>query len=111
MRHYAGDVVYHTAKIVEQTTKAAEVSWLEKNNDTLDSGWLQQMVDSSVSTQLGGRCQLPTTSYLLHLPHISPASPPHLRSISAHLGGGGAGRDAADAVVLVDVEPERAWQI
>ena len=33
MRHYAGDVVYHTAKIVEQTTKAAEVSWLEKNND------------------------------------------------------------------------------
>ena len=43
VRHYAGDVVYHTAKIVEQTTKVAEVSWLEKNNDTLDSGWLQQM--------------------------------------------------------------------
>ena len=55
VRHYAGDVVYHTAKVVEQTTKAAEVSWLEKNNDTLDSGWLQQMVDSSVSTQHGAR--------------------------------------------------------
>ena len=32
VRHYAGDVVYHTAKIVEQTTKVAEVSWLEMNN-------------------------------------------------------------------------------
>ena len=43
VRHYAGDVIYHTAKVVEQTTKTAEVSWLEKNNDTLDSGWLHQM--------------------------------------------------------------------
>jgi hypothetical protein len=25
VRHYAGDVVYHTAKVVEQTTKAADL--------------------------------------------------------------------------------------
>ena len=43
VRHFAGNAVYHTAKIVEQTTKVAEVSWLEKNNDILYSGWLQQM--------------------------------------------------------------------
>jgi len=48
VRHYAGDVIYHTAKIIEKTTNQVEVSWLEKNNDTLDPAWLQQMVDSSV---------------------------------------------------------------
>ena len=48
VHHFAGDVVYHTAKLVEQTTKQAEVSWLEKNNDTLDPGWMQTLTDSSV---------------------------------------------------------------
>ena len=40
--------MYHSSAVVAAKTGDAEASWLEKNNDTLDPGWLQAMVDSSV---------------------------------------------------------------
>jgi len=48
VRHYAGDVVYHTAALVSQQTKHAEVDWLNKNNDTLQEDWLGQLAKSDV---------------------------------------------------------------
>lgn len=35
IRHYAGDVVYHTSGVITSQTGHTEVPWLEKNNDTL----------------------------------------------------------------------------
>lgn len=35
IRHYAGDVVYHTSSVITSQTGHTEVPWLEKNNDTL----------------------------------------------------------------------------
>ena len=46
VRHYAGDVVYHSAAIIGKDTKTEEVDWLEKNNDTLQSEWLAKLVGS-----------------------------------------------------------------
>jgi len=49
VRHYAGDVVYHTAEIISKATKSQEVPWLEKNNDTLQQEWLAKLASSSVA--------------------------------------------------------------
>ena len=49
VRHYAGDVTYHTSKVVQEKTGQAEVPWLEKNNDTLQQEWLTQLVGSKVA--------------------------------------------------------------
>ncbi len=48
VRHYAGDVVYHTAEIISKSTKNQEVPWLEKNNDTLQQEWLAKLTSSSL---------------------------------------------------------------
>ena len=46
VRHFAGDVVYHSAAIIGKDTKSEEVNWLEKNNDTLQPEWLAKLVSS-----------------------------------------------------------------
>ena len=46
VRHFAGDVVYHSAAIIGKDTKSEEVNWLEKNNDTLQPEWLASSVAS-----------------------------------------------------------------
>jgi len=48
VRHYAGDVAYHTSAVVAKSTGANEVSFLEKNNDTLQEDWLAQLAGSEV---------------------------------------------------------------
>mmetsp|Transcript_86586 Transcript_86586/g.259849 ORF Transcript_86586/g.259849 Transcript_86586/m.259849 type:complete len:796 (+) Transcript_86586:74-2461(+) len=47
--HYAGNVVYHTAGMVTAKTGHAEVSWLDKNNDTMQQEWLSLLVNSKIS--------------------------------------------------------------
>ena len=37
VRHFAGDVVYHTSLMIAKATSQQEVPWLDKNNDTLQS--------------------------------------------------------------------------
>ncbi|KAL1521199.1 hypothetical protein AB1Y20_022751 [Prymnesium parvum] len=49
VRHYAGDVIYHSSAVVTEKTGHAEVPWLEKNNDTLQQEWLALLVASKVS--------------------------------------------------------------
>ena len=48
VRHFAGNVTYHSSVFVSNAAKSAEVPWLEKNNDALDAGWLQKLAHSSV---------------------------------------------------------------
>ena len=48
VRHFAGNVTYHSSVSVSNATKTLEVSWLEKNNDALDAGWLQKLAHSNV---------------------------------------------------------------
>eukprot|EP00966_Prymnesium_polylepis_P204368 4734415-Prymnesium_polylepis.1 len=48
--HYAGNVVYHTAGMVTAKTGHAEVSWLDKNNDTMQQEWLSLLVNSKVKS-------------------------------------------------------------
>ena len=43
----------HTSSVVARTSKLLEVNWLEKNNDTLDVGWLQKLAHSQ-NALLGG---------------------------------------------------------
>mmetsp|Transcript_64144 Transcript_64144/g.106620 ORF Transcript_64144/g.106620 Transcript_64144/m.106620 type:complete len:1736 (-) Transcript_64144:276-5483(-) len=53
VRHYAGDVVYHTASYITKATKHLEVDWLNKNNDTLQEDWLSQLSNSSIALLAG----------------------------------------------------------
>ena len=46
VKHFAGNVAYHSSDVVAKTTKLQEVNWLEKNNDALDVGWLQKLAHS-----------------------------------------------------------------
>ena len=48
VRHYAGDVVYHTAAIIGMSTGNIEVPWTEKNNDTLQAEWTARLANSEV---------------------------------------------------------------
>jgi hypothetical protein len=48
VRHFAGDVKYHTSQLVAKESQLNEVTWLEKNNDTMDIGWLQKLAHSNV---------------------------------------------------------------
>jgi myosin heavy subunit len=48
VRHFAGDVVYHTSLMIAKATSQQEVPWLDKNNDTLQSEWLESLNNSSV---------------------------------------------------------------
>ncbi len=47
VRHFAGEVVYHAGAVVARACGVAEVSWLDKNNDTLDGAWLQCLAGAS----------------------------------------------------------------
>ena len=44
---------YHSSAYVAKTTKMAEVNWLDKNNDTLDVGWLQKLAHSKLDLLAG----------------------------------------------------------
>jgi myosin heavy subunit len=48
VRHFAGEVAYHTSAIVGKKTKQAEVGWLEKNNDQMSASWVLKLASSSV---------------------------------------------------------------
>jgi len=48
--HYAGQVIYHCASTITKATGNAEVSWTEKNNDTLQPDWVSKLAKSSVGT-------------------------------------------------------------
>ena len=48
VRHYAGDVVYHTAAIIGKSTGMNEVPWTDKNNDTLQAEWVARLSNSEV---------------------------------------------------------------
>ena len=54
VRHFAGNVCYHSSVTVAKATKStSEVPWLEKNNDALDVGWLQKLSSSSIGMLSG----------------------------------------------------------
>jgi hypothetical protein len=50
VRHFAGDVAYHSSGVVASSTGMAEVSWIEKNNDSMNLTWLQTLAASTVPT-------------------------------------------------------------
>ena len=53
VKHFAGDVSYHTSVLVAKTSKQQEVPWLEKNNDQMDVGWLQKLAHSRLELLSG----------------------------------------------------------
>ena len=53
VKHFAGDVTYHTSSLVTKTSKQLEVPWLEKNKDQMDKGWLQKLAYSKVALLSG----------------------------------------------------------